>query len=257
MWEASFGAEECNTEPFIWSSLRRVISGEAPYEVYVDESTCAGGGQGVYIDGRAEAGEVLAVYRGVVFDPESVESMHAFICPDNSYLLFRRDTVLLDGCTTGPSGRIFETCLLREAASAGIEPAEAWERVNANKFAVGQLINHPPAGFSPNVRATAINVGCEGDHVLGILGPAPQETLEWLQWNNLKFKPPDNVEDSQTMKSVVLRAARTVEDEELFLDYKISAELRGDQLPFWYCPVVSCPFNDMGVATPPRMLQHQ
>jgi len=41
--------------------------------------------------------------------------------------------------------------------------------------ACAQLVNHPPAGHSPNVRATAINVGAEGDSVLGIIGPAPPE----------------------------------------------------------------------------------
>jgi len=60
-----------------------LIAGEAPYAVHVEESECAGGGNGVFVEGRAEEGEVLAVYRGVVYDPTSVESMHSFICPEN------------------------------------------------------------------------------------------------------------------------------------------------------------------------------
>jgi hypothetical protein len=224
---------------------------------------------------------------------------------------------------------------------------------------VGQLLNHPPAGRSPNVRATAfkfkrdfnrvltiqqessrrpaarptcapigfqgantgipigftialqvrataVNVGGAGDPALQILGlsPAPPQVYEWLRWICLPFQPADGAVGAATpsLKTVLLRAARAAQDEvrftptqapkslaprsvannrvphlqrqraltrhphthcldaervagqqELFLDYKITAELRSSPLPEWYCPVIPCPFNDMGVAVP----QHQ
>jgi hypothetical protein len=153
----------------------------------------------VYVEGRAEEGEVLAVYRAVVYEPAAVQAMHGFITPDNDvrppslpthstkrsnlrldlfgrcrlcpspgttdarlvrarriptahrkhpplsslgspshvasqmrappmtegsrwddgqYLLFRRDTVLLDGRMAGPSKQLFDTCLMVRSPTA-------------------------------------------------------------------------------------------------------------------------------------------
>jgi len=162
---------------------------------------------------------------------------------------------LLDGRYAGPSKSLFDAAIQREAAARHIPPETATTYAREHPWAVGEIINHPPAGRSPNVRAQAIDVGGPGSPELGILGNAPDFVREWLRWANPRFSPAAPADEPPVLRTVVQRAARAVKDEELYMDYKIGAEMRGDRakLPEWYCPVRPCPNDDMGVAVPQRI----
>ena len=148
-------------------------------------------------------------------------TIYPMICPGNGYILFRRDGCFIDGREDGQSGMMKQAASMRDAAKRQevedvarlVAPTEQW--------AVGHLVNHPPQGILPNVETTPIDVGPE----------SLPEVLHALTSINFNFRRP--CEGDHLLRTVVFRAKRDIEDEELWLDYK----LESDEPPEWYVPV--------------------
>jgi hypothetical protein len=185
----------------------------------VAPSTQAEAGDGVFVrNGKCPAGRVVAAYPGVSYEAEDLTVMHKLVLPGNSYVMFRRDGVLIDGRPDGPSQQMWEMAERRERA-AGKPALDRDDR--ANELAIGNMVNHPPRGTQPNVVVHPIDL-------------APDEQLHLHQrLPVVNFRPP--AEGEPCKRTVVLISAREIaEDEELYLDYKLRADGPRES---WYVPV--------------------
>jgi len=191
--------------------------GDAAWKLEVGTSHVPNGGDGVFLCGSCEAGTVLCCYPGVTFQPEDLPMMHQLVLPGNSYVVARRDGVLLDGRPDGPSVQIRDMARARDAAAQRAEPQPV-----TIAFAIGQKVNHPPGGTQPNVAMFPFDLR-EGEH------PRLHPLLDIHH-----FRPP--APTAPVKQTAVFIAKRVIRDgEELFLDYKLRAD--GPGYEEWYCPV--------------------
>lgn len=155
MLDGELGLDAAAAHDEICRQLRALLSdpssAEGPSErsstwkAIVQPSSAPGAGDGVYIDGTCSSGTVLAVYPGMSYHPEDLPVMHELVLKNNSYVLARRDGILIDGRPDGPSRRLFEVASQRDAAAGKI----CSER--SVMLAIAHKVNHPPAGTLPNV----------------------------------------------------------------------------------------------------------
>ena len=181
------------------------------WELRVAASGVAGGGAGVHLAGRAAAGAVLACYPGVSFEADDLKVMHGIVLSGNDYVLARRDGVLIDGRPDGASAQLRAVAQARDRRPPPPAAAEA--------FAVGNMVNHPNRGTRPNVVVFPFDLPA-GDPLEPYVPVSP-------------FRPPADGDPAR--RTAVLIAARDLEDEELWLDYKLSA----GSPPPWYAPVAA------------------
>ncbi len=87
-----------------------------------------------------------------------------------------------------------------------------------NPFAIGSFVNHPPPGTAPNVLAVPYAFGVADRFV-------PHEVAS-------RSRPLHMLDDfRETVPTLVLIAGRNVEDEELYLNYRLNPAL---PYPDWY-----------------------
>ena len=105
--------------------------------------------------------------------------------------------------------------------------------VPPHPYALAQRVNHPPAGVAPNVLGLAFDY-CGRDHAT----MAFPEHLCSLVPNEFARAPSLLVEKSRRpdvlVPGLVLVATRKVEDEELWLNYRLNPML---PRPAWYASV--------------------
>jgi len=188
------------------------------WRLEVTSSSCVDAGQGVFLHGHCPEGTAVALYPGVAYLAEDLPVMHKLILPGNSYVLARRDGVLLDGNPSGTSRQILETAVQRDLKLRGGGQQQA--DVLQHELAVGNMINHPPSGMQPNVSVAPLDLW-EADHA---------DLISYIPTFN--FRPPSGGGPSK--QTAVLVAKRAIRDEELLLDYKL--RLQGP-LEEWYAPV--------------------
>ncbi|KAL1528787.1 hypothetical protein AB1Y20_010112 [Prymnesium parvum] len=191
-----------NEEPRTWA-------------VHVRPSVASGAGEGVFLEGCCPAGQAVALYGGVSYQVDDLPVMHEIVLRDNSYVLARRDGVLIDGRPHGPSGQIFEAASRRDAA------ALRTSREALHPFAVGHKVNHPPAGTAPNVTVQPLDLTAEDADLIPLIPTYP-------------FRPP--AQGELLKQTAVLVASRRLQDEELWLNYKLRPETK-DTWESWYTPV--------------------
>ena len=100
-------------------------------------------------------------------------------------------------------------------------------------YALAQRVNHPPAGVAPNVLGLAFDY-CGSGHATM---PFPKHLCSLVP-NEYARKPSLLVEKSRRpdvlVPGLVLVATREVEDEELWLNYRLNPQL---PRPTWYVSV--------------------
>lgn len=141
--------------------------------------------------------------------------MHQLVLSGNSYVLARRDGVLIDGRPGGASRQILTTALQREGRGPGTRSEEN------RAYMVGQIVNHPPAGMQPNVAVAPLDLWEEDESL-------------WREIAAVNFRP--SAPGQPRVQTAALVALRELCDEELLLDYKL--QLQGPLEP-WYTPVPS------------------
>jgi hypothetical protein len=210
----------------------------------------------VFINGKAKAGDVIAIYSGTVYRAPDMSLMCNFVFTDNQYpfsplkpfplslafldlhiyLVTRQDELIIDGNPSGVSQQIYS--MNREKANTRIrllkrdpqwKDLEMWKD---NPYAVAQFVNHSSAGRYPvnfcNGR-TGANVFCFD---YDFPGDMPQSLRCYIP--NVGFSDNDSPATS-AVPSLLFVALRDLEDEELFLNYKFNTrEL--SKLPNWYKP---------------------
>ncbi|XP_065832643.1 SET domain-containing protein 9-like [Oscarella lobularis] len=153
-------------------------------------------GHGVFLRGRAVPGSVVAFFPGVVYLPPHAKSLPTGADPEyNLYMMSRHDGAIVN----------------------------ANEYKDANPYAFGHLINHPPKGTLPNVMPFSYDVPVTFPSHLVPLIP------------NRYFKRPGFLYKTRShMRCLVMVTTRHVQDEELLVNYRLNPK---GQLPEWYFPV--------------------
>jgi len=191
------------------------------YSVIALQSSIPGAGRGVYVDGYARAGSILAFQPGKVWAKESltnisVEEERDLERNDTYQMSLRPDDYMID------SRRSPYTVLTDD---------------NSNLMALGHIVNHPTPSNPPNARSAMLNFTQGMD-----LGSS--STLRRYIPNTYARPKNQTIMDSLwdrdviEMHSLVLVATRDICNEEIFYDYRLASS----HLPQWYHPVKDTAF---------------
>ena len=192
------------------SALNRQKMG---YSTIALKSTITNGGRGIYIDGFAPAGSIVAFFPGDVWPKEHLLNLNAIASYFNKdprmHLSIRHDDIMIDA---------------RKA------PYTVLDDVNSNAFAVAHIANHPSMLDQPNCSTLAI------DFVENM--QLKETNIEKFVPNTYKKKPmllgPQALDYEEIqMHSMGLISNRDLQNEEIFYDYRLTL---GDGVPYpaWY-----------------------
>uniref|UniRef100_A0A061RI89 SET domain-containing protein n=2 Tax=Tetraselmis sp. GSL018 TaxID=582737 RepID=A0A061RI89_9CHLO len=161
-------------------------------------------GNGLWLEGRAPLGSVVALYPGVVYSSEQYRFIPGYPAIDkgNSYIVGRYDGAVIDAKPWGAGD------------PAGGSPAH--------------FANHPPAGAEPNVVVASL------DAFPARLG-ALRRYVPNVTYAELSAATDAAAADADpAVPALCFVATRDLEDEELLLNYRYSPHVRR---PSWYVPV--------------------
>ena len=191
-----------------------LIREQLGFSVLSLKSTVPGAGRGVFVDGTAMAGSLLAFFPGQIWPKEYLSnaafSTSIFKDDHNFQLSIRYDDVLIDS---------------RKAAYTVLND------VKSNPWAVGHIANHPPKHIVPNCRTVMINFTEKMKlEASGLDRYVPNTYAKDPMLTGPKVLDRDLI----TMHGFGLMAARDVSNEELFYDYRLSPG--NGPYPKWYHP---------------------
>ncbi|MED6224289.1 hypothetical protein PIB30_082614 [Stylosanthes scabra] len=214
-------------------------------------------GQGLFLDGAVDVGAVVAFYPGVVYSSAYHRYIPGYLDEKNPYLVTRHDGNVIDAQPWGSGGDeqelwngkkmvVNKPDRVEKGLDSLNKPLEESQVDDCDNFlerrnplALAHFANHPAKGVLPNVMI------CPYDFPLAessmrvyipnvLFGNAEVNTQAF---GNFWFKSGVSRNDESqvpTLKTVVLVASRALQDEELFLNYRLS---NSKQLPEWYNPV--------------------
>jgi hypothetical protein len=214
---------------------RRSVMARAGMLPRVDTSLVPEAGEGVFLEGGCEAGRVVAFYPGRVYMPFQVDRINS--------QFHRAHQGGRSGLREGTALRAYEDLFGLPDGTRNAHAIQRYDGVTinarwgstaeqANYFAVGHKINHPPKGQLPNV------IVCPFDFSVRLASEFPKlvpnaahkedgVTPSW--WWMLAEKRPLAV---QSMLFVAL--SDIAPGEELLVNYRFNPALK---LPAWYHPV--------------------
>jgi hypothetical protein len=183
------------------------------YSVVALRSSIPGAGRGVYVDGYARAGSILAFQPGPVWAKEalvnlSLEEERDLERNDSYQMSLRADDYMID------SRRSPYTVLTDD---------------NSNLMALGHIVNHPTPSNPPSCRSAMLNF---------TKGMELASSAQLKRYIPNTYARPRNVtlmnslwdRDVIEMHSMVLVATRDICNEEIFYDYRLASS----HLPQWY-----------------------
>ena len=194
------------TQNMIRSTL---IRNELGYSVVALKSTIPNAGRGVFIDGSAMEGSLVAFIPGQVLPKEYLTkasaSLDDYLAHDDTHLLsLRPDDVLIDS---------------RKSPYTVLD----------NPWAIGHVINHPPPGVIPNCRTVMMDftqsMNLESS---GLMKFVPNS----YKRNPMLLGPKLLERDRVVMHGMAIMTRRDVCNEELFYDYKF--DVGSHDNPSWY-----------------------
>ncbi|KEH40922.1 hypothetical protein MTR_1g037570 [Medicago truncatula] len=221
-------------------------------------------GRGLFLDGVADVGSVVAFYPGVVYSPAYYRYIPGYpkVAAQNPYLITRYDANVINAQPWGSGGDKRELWNGRyiEEVKPDMKGAEKgsdriWKALSKplegkqgdsgevierrNPLALAHFANHPSKGVLPNVMIcpydfplTENNIRVYVPNIM--FGDAE---VKMRRFGSFWFKSgvsKNNMSDVPTLKSLVLVATRAIQDEELLLNYRLSNTKRR---PEWYAPV--------------------
>jgi hypothetical protein len=183
------------------------------YSVVALRSSIPGAGRGVYVDGYARAGSILAFQPGPVWGKEhlvnlSIDEERDLERNDSYQMSLRADDYMIDS---------------RHA------PYTVLTDDNSNLMALGHIVNHPTPSKPPSCRSAMLNF---------TKGMEIGSSAQLKRYIPNTYARPRNVtlmdslwdRDVIEMHSLVLVATRDIYNEELFYDYRLASS----HLPQWY-----------------------
>ncbi|GMH34381.1 hypothetical protein BSKO_02215 [Bryopsis sp. KO-2023] len=185
-----------------------------------DESS----GNGLWIDGFAKLGSVVTLYPGVIFEPLWYRQMTDYprVDANNPYLLARFDGAVLDAKPWGPGRVSLDAPLVVNPQRLHEEHLNSLE--GRNPLALAHYVNHPGKEHEPNIMVASVDLSFDQQRWLRPYIP------------NIVFRADKTVphEEGSVLPGLVLVALRDLQDEEIFLNYRLSPHVKR---PDWYTPV--------------------
>lgn len=261
-----------NTKPLRLPDVSHSLKEQLGYSLTIQSSQIPhkDAGRGLFLKGEADIGSVIAVYPGVIYSPAYYRYILGYprIDAQNPYLITRYDGILINaqpwgtgsdtrelwdgtsspemipvanGNTETGSDRLWKVLskpLEGKSGGGGARDGEVLERRNPLAFA--HFANHPAKRILPNVMV------CPYDFPLSEKDLRPyipnivfgdEGTVKMKRFGNFWFKSGGSAEggqDSPVLRTLVLVATRAINDEEIFLNYRLSNSKRR---PEWYTPV--------------------
>ncbi|XP_068663390.1 uncharacterized protein [Aristolochia californica] len=224
-------------------------------------------GQGLYLSGEANVGAVIAFYPGVIYSPAYYKNIPGYpkVDAQNSYLSTRYDGIVINGQPWGLGGETREVwegyslhqfqLNLPENITGNSDKLWKWlskpskgrpvqkggeilER--RNPLAFGHFANHPAQGTESNVMLCPYDFSMSETDMRAYIPNVvfgSEENMKMKRFASFWFKSGgtrDEGPEVPVMKTLVLVATRSLHDEEVFLNYRLSNAKRR---PAWYVPV--------------------
>lgn len=191
-----------------------LIRKELGYSVLALKSTIPNAGRGVFVDGSAMEGSIVAFIPGQVLPREyltqEAASLDEYLAHDETHLLsLRSDDILIDSRKS---------------------PYTVLSNVGSNPWAIGHVMNHPPPGVIPNCRTVLLDFtqSMNLESTGGFMRFVPNS----YKRNPMLLGPKLLERDRVIMHGMAIMTRRDVCDEELFYDYKFDNSSQDN--PTWY-----------------------
>ncbi|XP_050232417.1 uncharacterized protein LOC126681080 [Mercurialis annua] len=222
-------------------------------------------GQGLFLDGEADVGTVIALYPGVIYTPACYRYIPGYpkVNAHNSYLITRYDGTVINAQPWGSGGETREAWngLVAPEIRPPVENNEKgsdrlWKMLSTplkgtrvgstsevlerrNPLAAAHFANHPAKGMAPNVMVCPYDFPLTDKdmrtYIPNIAFGEPEE-VKMRRFGSFWFKSRAKEGGSAVplLKTLVLVATRALSDEEVLLNYRLSNSKRR---PEWYTPV--------------------
>lgn len=223
-------------------------------------------GQGLYVDGEADVGSVIAIYPGVVYSPAYYRFIPGYPRVDlqNPYLITRYDGTVINAQPWGFGGEtreIWDGSSVQEPRS-NIKHAEngsdrIWKLLSKplngrqvgrkgevlerrNPLAFAHFANHPAKDMVPNVMVCTYDFPLTEKNMrtyIPNISFGNGEEVKMKKFGTFWFKSwrsSSYESEIPILKTLVLVATRAICNEEVLLNYRLSNLKRR---PSWYTPV--------------------
>lgn len=221
-------------------------------------------GQGLFLDGEADVGAVIAIYPGVTYSPAYYQYIPGYPRVDlhNPYLITRYDETVINAQPWGTGGEAREMWNGSSVPHPGVEGGvngsdRMWKLLSKpldgskgggkgavlerrNPLALAHFANHPAKEMLPNVMVCPYDFPLTERNMRTYIpnlpfGGGSEVTMKkfgsfWFK----SWKSSSTVGDVPIIKSLVLVATRGISNEEILLNYRLSNLKRR---PSWYSPV--------------------
>ncbi|KAH0683935.1 hypothetical protein KY285_021413 [Solanum tuberosum] len=214
-------------------------------------------GKGLFLQGEANIGSVIAFYPGVLYPPAYYHYIPGYprVDPQNSHLITRYDGTMINAQPWGAGGESRELWdwtsspepkHTMQADEKGSDLDGTHVRGNLemlerrNPLAFAHFANHPAKGMTPNVMIYPYDFPLlEKDmrpYIPNVSFGNDEET-DTSKFGSFRFKTwksNNNESKVPVLKTLVLVATRAICDEEVLLNYRLS---NSEHIPSWYTPV--------------------
>ncbi|XP_038903268.1 uncharacterized protein LOC120089904 isoform X1 [Benincasa hispida] len=254
------------TRPLGRSELSQKLKDEIGYTLDIQPSQIPhkDAGQGLFIDGEADVGSVIAIYPGVIYSPAHYQYIPGYprVDAQNPYLITRYDGTVINAQPWGLGADIREvwhglTVPESNPIKQGDEKSDRlWRMLSKpleakrvghggdalerrNPLAFAHFANHPAKDMVPNVMLCPYDFPLtEKDMRVYIPNVSfANEEMNMKRLGSFWFKSGRsriNGSDTPILKTIVLVATRALCNEEVLLNYRLSNSKRR---PSWYTPV--------------------
>ncbi|KAI3941611.1 hypothetical protein MKX01_018201 [Papaver californicum] len=243
------------TQPLLRAELSKSLKNHMGYTLELKPSQISHkeAGRGLFIDGEAEVGSVIAFYPGVVYSPAYYRYIPGYprVDAENPYLITRYDGTVINAQPWGE----------------GADSRELWDGLTVPEFRpnlsqgaekgsdrMWKMLSKPLEGgrreiereilerhMTPNVMVCPYDFPLTEmemrTYIPNILFGRDDEPVKMKRFGSFWFKSRSSTEstsDVPVLKCLVLVATRALRDEEVLLNYRLSNSKRR---PAWYTPV--------------------
>ncbi|KAL3830814.1 hypothetical protein ACJIZ3_019616 [Penstemon smallii] len=256
------------TKPLKQSELSQKLKDLIGYTLEIKPSQIPhkDAGQGLYLNGEANVGSVIAIYPGVTYSPAYYRYIPGYPRVDlqNPYLITRYDGTVINAQPWGSGGEnleIWDGSSFQEPNLNSKSDENGSDRVwkllskpldssklgrkgevleRRNPLAFAHFANHPGKDMDPNVMVCPYDFPLSERNMRSYIpnisfGNGEEASMRkfgtfWFK----SWRSRNVVSDVPILKSLVLVATREICDEEVLLNYRLSNLKRR---PSWYTPV--------------------
>lgn len=262
------GASVRETKPIKRSEVSQKLKDLLGYTLEIKPSQIQhkDAGQGLYLDGEADVGAVIAIYPGVTYSPAYYRYIPGYPRVDlqNPYLITRYDGTVINAQPWGTGGEtreywdgsnVVQSKLNGESGGNGSD--RVWKLLSKpldgskvgdkrvvlerrNPLAYAHFANHPAKDTTPNVMICPYDFPLTEENMRTYIPNIPfgnGSEVSMKKFGSFWFKSwksGSNMMDVPVIKSLVLVATQGISNEEIFLNYRLSNLKRR---PSWYTPV--------------------